>query len=158
MVISDQVRADYVAMLSAEDKHVWQAKSDWERAEAAYKAAVSKYVAIRDLVTEQLEGSPYDAGHKASEFPSGGSLRFVGMAPGEACAQLLLDRIAVERPEGPTMALAKLTIMLRRGGLTGVDSRTVNAALMATLRETRGSTLGRGQIPRIQHRLLDRGR
>lgn len=134
MDIREQLKRDYLGMLSAEDRSVWEAKVAMERTSAAYKAAAKKFMAIRDLVTEQLGGSPYSEDLPSNEYPTEGRLRFVGMAPGEACSQLLMEVLAKDVDQKKPLSLARMLIALRKGGLDEVDSRTINAALMAMVK------------------------
>lgn len=118
--------------LSKEEALLAEAESELAGARVRYNVATRKYAAVRDMVTEHLDSSPYL--ESCPEWPmeaqkirpaDWGRWRFIHMEPGEAIVAALKE---VSEPQ----TLEEIVDRLSRGRMRLAIPRVINAALMRT--------------------------
>jgi len=122
---NSQARA-FMAALFNEDSALAEAQRQLDAARIAYQLASRKFKAIRDMFIEYYGVNPYSLipeTYGAPHFVSEGRFRFLGMNPGQAAVQLLMEA------SEPLTADAIIK-GLRDGGLYVPDARTVSTALI----------------------------
>jgi len=120
-----QARAFIVALYN-EDAALAEAHRQLDAARVAYQLASRKFKAIRDMFIEYYGVNPFSLvpeTYGASHFVSEGRFRFLGMNPGQAAVQILMEA------SEPLTADAIIK-RLRNGGLYVPDARTVSTALI----------------------------
>lgn len=124
-----------LAELWQEETNLVEAEQRLDEARVRSSVASRKYAAVRDMVTEHLEQSPYTKDFNwppalinIPKQPAFGKHRFVHMKPGDAAVAALKE---VDDP----LALEEIVERVRIGGLrfpSTMLNRMVNAALMKT--------------------------
>jgi hypothetical protein len=128
----DPVGEKLLAELALEERSVDQAGEAWREAQANWTVATRRYAAVRDMVREHFDHSPYRKGFRWPPSVVRGDLRgpyrFIHMSPEDAVIA------ALSEGQG-SMPVDQIVEALRSGGL-GLPDATIHRAISTALSRT----------------------
>ena len=144
MIDPDSPGGRLVDELVREDERLKKARETYLEAKTQWDIAAARYCAVRDVVTKQLDGSPYKDGQwfrtvqdgfgneerVPVEFPTGGRYRFLNMTLGDALEQVLSES------DGP-MTLGDIAETISKGTtIYPVNYKELNGAITGKVGKT----------------------